>query len=221
MFDFYRKKAIDSQGYQSNNHEDCPTMSSYGCQLTIIGTFFLSEKEYSLFDKILHVFNLTEIVCLDIVCDKISIEIFVQILNNLKNLEWIRVWNFPSEDKIMNLNEYHVMNWNNFLLNNKIKKLTIQKCSDIKEITRIITIFHRIKCLLLELESHDDIKLITRHLLLEIKANKNFHLMEIYLFCEGQEYDRLKKLKQIIDLEHLLKDYVISRQFNVFHIRWN
>jgi hypothetical protein len=93
------------------------------------------------------------------------------------------------------------MNWNNFLSNSKIKKLTIQKCSDIKEITRIITIFHRIKCLLLELESHDDIKLITRHLLLEIKANKNFHLMEIYLFCEEQEFNELDQLKKIIDVD--------------------
>ncbi len=75
-------------------------------------------------------------------------------------------------------------------------------------------------CLSLQFESNVDLELIIRRVLLQIKENDNF-LMEIYLSCVEPEYDRLKKLKQIIDLEHLLKDYVISRQFNVFHIRWN
>ncbi len=45
------------------------------------------------------------------------------------------------------------------------------------------------------------------------------HPMTLYIFSLEAEYDKVRKLKQMIDSEHLLLDYTINRQFNRFYLQ--
>jgi hypothetical protein len=44
--------------------------------------------------------------------------------------------------------------------------------------------------------------------------------MTICIFGLEAEYDKVQKLKQMIDSEHLLLDYTINRQFNRLYLQW-
>jgi hypothetical protein len=145
---------------------------------------------------------------------------FIQMLDCLSNLKSIRISDFPLYDPIINLHEPELIIWDKFLLNNEITKLTLRNIADMQEVTCINHIFCRIQYLSLQYVWNVDLESFVRCILLKIKENNISHPMTICMFCVGAEYDKVQKLKQIIDSEHLLKDYAINRQLNIFYIQW-
>jgi hypothetical protein len=59
-----------------------------------------------------------------------------------------------------------------------------------------------------------------KHTLLKIKESGICHPMTVCIFGLDAEYDKVRKLKQMIDSDDLLRDYTIDRQLNRFHLQW-
>jgi hypothetical protein len=89
-----------------------------------------------------------------------------------------------------------------------------------KQIDLIIQIFPRIQYLSLQHIFDRDIESIVRYTLSKIKEKKICHPMTICIVGLEAEYDKVQKLKQMIDSEHLLLDYTINRQFNRLYLQW-
>lgn len=64
---------------------------------------------------------------------------------------------------------------------------------------------------------NEDIELFVECILLK---NHISHPMTICFFGVEIEYDKLEKLKQIIDSKKLLQNYTINRQLDRFYIQW-
>ncbi len=107
-----------------------------------------------------------------------------------------------------------------FVKINRITKLTLRNVLTMKQIDLIIQIFPRIQYLSLQHIFDRDIESIVRYTLSKIKEKKICHPMTICIVGLEAEYDKVQKLKQMIDSEHLLLDYTINRQFNRLYLQW-
>ncbi len=146
-----------------------------------------------------------QITYLDIHCDQISIFMFIKILNNLPNLTVIRISNLPSHEQFYQC-RYDANILNKYITINKITKVILRNISTNEQIDLII---------------HDhDIQPIVRYTLSKIKESGICHPMNICIFGLDAEYDKVRKLKQMIDSEDLLQDYTIDRQLNRFYLQW-
>jgi hypothetical protein len=165
------------------------------------------------------IWNMIQITYLDIHCDQISIFMFIKILNNLPNLTVIRISNLPSHEQFYQC-RYDANILNKYITINKITKVILRNISTNEQIDLIIHLFPRIQYLSLQYIHDHDIQPIVRYTLSKIKESGICHPMNICIFGLDAEYDKVRKLKQMIDSEDLLQDYTIDRQLNRFYLQW-
>ncbi len=92
--------------------------------------------------------------------------------------------------------------------------------SNSQQIDSIHHLFRHIKYLSLQYIPDPDIESIAREILLKIKKTIKYDLMTLSIHGFEPEYDKLRKLKQMIDSESLLNDYTLNCQFNTFYLQW-
>jgi hypothetical protein len=184
-------------------------------QLTVSDTLVAESEE--LFINTIN--PIIQITYLDIHCDQISTCIFIKILNNLPNLKVIRISNLPPREQLYQC-RYDANILNKFLTINKITQLILRNIARNEQIDLIIQLFPRIQYLSLQYIHDRDIQRIVRYTLSKIKESGICHPMNICIFGLDAEYDKVRKLKQMIDLENLLQDYTIDRQLNRFYLQW-
>ncbi len=67
---------------------------------------------------------------------------------------------------------------------------------------------------------NNDLELIVKCTLKKMKQNNIHHPMMLCVVVVEATHDQVETLKQMIDSEHLLKDYIIYRQCNKFYLEW-
>ncbi len=185
-------------------------------QLTVSDTLVaVSEQLF----KINPIFNMIQITYLDIRCDQISTCMFIKILNNLPNLTVIRISNLPSREQLYQC-YYDANILNKFVTINKITKVILRNISTNEQIDLIIHLLPRIQYLSLQHIHDRHIQPILRYTLSKIKEKNISHPITVCVFGLDAKYDKVRKLKQMIDSERLIQDYTISHQLNRFYFQW-
>lgn len=146
------------------------------------------------------------------------ISTLIRIFDSLPHLNAMRISTMPLL-KNFYLCEEDINLINKFLMNSKITKVTLRNISDFEQIQFIIGLFPRMKYFALEL-INVNLKSAVRLTLKRIKEKNMYHPMTICIYAEEATYDKMKKLKKMIDMENLLKDYTINRQRERFYLKW-
>ena len=150
---------------------------------------------------------------------QISDEFFMDILDHLPNLRSIDMSNLSSFVRIYKSRPF-INRLNEFFKNNKINQLFLRNISHLRHINFIIDHFPRLQYLTLNVPNLMNPETILRWTFLRIKENETFHPMIFSIIIPDADWDQLDKLKEMIDGEHLLKDYSIQRQSNRFDFQW-
>jgi len=190
-----------------------------GAQIDLKDSLFLLHKNQFLLNKIASLFKTIEVIRLDAEFNKIPADLFIQILNFLPNLDWIRISGLPSYEDIYKCDP-DINEMNSFLKNNKITKLTLTNISNFEQISMIIDLFPRLQYFALRSKIHIHLESLLRWTLSKIRENNIFHPMIICIFGAEAEHDQVQKFQQMIDSENLLKDYTIHRRLNRFYLQW-
>ena len=111
-------------------------------------------------------------------------------------------------------------NHRRFLNNNKITKLSIRNISGLEDIYFIIDLFPRIECFAIQAISNVDLLLVVECTLRKIKEKNIHHPMRFCVVTLEATNDKVEKLKKMIDLKYLLKNYIIHSQLDKFYLEW-
>ena len=189
---------------------------STDARLYVSGTL-LDENDKSIIDRINPILNLIPLIYLNIRCEKLSTNMFIRILNCLPNLRSIRIEGFPFRPSVkLSLSTKTI--WERFLENNQIEKLFLCYFPTTENVQHLLLLFPRIKYFTLQYLLDEDIQIFVRFILLHIHTNEICQLKSICLFTIEPQFDRMEKLKQMINNEKLLTNYSIHRQSNRFYL---
>jgi hypothetical protein len=190
-----------------------------GTHLYLNGELFHFKTNQLFFNTINSLFQMIDITRLNAECHQIPADLFIKILNSLPNLNMIQLSELPSYEDIYE-SDPDINAINQFLINNKITKLTLRKISNFEQINFIIDWFPRLQYFALQNLIRIDLELVVEQTLLKINENKIFHPFILSIFATEAECDELEKFKQMIDSKSLLMDYTINRRLNRFDIQW-
>jgi hypothetical protein len=173
----------------------------------------------SLISQINPIFNMAQLTSADIHCKEMSVHMLIKILNALPNINLIRLSDLPLRNAFNQCAESLDI-LEEFLKTNRITKLTLQNITIAEQIDLIIDLFPRIEYLCFQHIWNADFQFVVYYTLWKIKANNILHPMTICIFGIEVEYHQVKTLHRMIDLNNLLNNYTIQRQYERFYLQW-
>jgi len=159
--------------------------------------------------------SLTEISSLHIEFKYFSIDILVQLLNQLFNLDSLTIV-FLFSNQIVKLTEEQINMIHQASKMNKITKMNIISEIEFNQVDILMNLCPQMEYLHVKCRNYIELEYIIRLILMKRKSN-------LYLLCfwiSEADDQMVKKLQTMIYLEKLLVNYRIQRLHNRIYLQW-
>jgi hypothetical protein len=177
-------------------------------------------------DEGLHAFNMSIIHILTVVqiyhlsiFDNIFAGRLCEVLFSFVELDSLQIWSLSlSQPRCLSEREAFV-----FALiskKNQIKKVNLEKMTDIEEVNFLIELCPRMTYLKVNCIKNIDVELFVRSVLMKIMNKCNHQLGLLCFRVPVADDEMVRKLEKMINSEKLIRDFTIERILDDIYLQW-